>query len=281
MPGQPGYGAPKAKNPMPLYLGIGGGALLLIVIVIAIFVIPPSNKPGANPGNGGGGGGGGGGTVQVSEDERILKQFEMDSKNEIGVTTAAVKENYKRAKEKAAANGKFVDKFKDYKNQFANLLAKRMGESGAGKADVREVALLLHNDGYQDIARPLLDKARTMMSDKDRYRSEEYDAIDSEGNPIKKRREVPRDEYKALCELLGYVEYKWPEDDFSDYYRWEIPEWTTWEKKRQEISMAVGGDMFFTKAQYDEIKVLEDALVKAGKELRDQDKKDGFAIAAR
>ncbi len=279
MPGQPGYGAPKAKNPMPLYLGIGGGALLLIIIVVAIFVNPPSNKPGANPGNGGGGGSGT--SVQVSEDERILKQFENASRNEIGVVTADAKEYYKLAKEKAAANGKFVDKFKDFKNQFAQLLARRMGESGAGKTDVREIALMLHADGYQDIARPLLDKARTMMSEKDRYRTVEYDATDEGGNPIKRKREVARDEYKALCDMLGYVEYKWPEDDFSDYYRWEIPQWTTWEKKRQEISAAVGGDMFFTKAQYDEIKVLEDALIKAGKDLRDQDKADGFAIAAR
>jgi hypothetical protein len=283
MPGQPGYGTPKAKNPMPLYLGIGGGALVLVIIVIVIVAMS-GPKPGANPGNGGGGTGGGkdgGAAVQVSDDERILKQFENATRNEIGVVTADVKANYNLAKEKAAANGKFVDKFKDYKNQFANLLAKRMGESGAGKADVREVALLLYNDGYQDIARPLLDKARTMMTSKDRYRSEEYTSVGENGEPTKRTREVPRDEYKSLCELLGFVEYKWPEDEFSDYYRWEIPQWTTWEKKRQEISMAVGGDMFFTKTQYDEIKVLEDALIKAGKELRDQDKADGFAIAAR
>lgn len=42
-----------------------------------------------------------------------------------------------------------------------------------------------------------------------------------------------------------------------------------------------GDDLFFTEAQIKEIKVLEDALSKAGQDLRAQDKKDGFAIQAR
>ena len=281
-PGQPGFGAPKAKNPMPLYLGIGGGVLLVVIVAI-IFIMPPSNKPGTNPGNSGGGGGGtgSGAAVQVSEDEKILKQFENDTRNEIGMLTAAVRENYKVAKEKAAAGGKFVDKFKDYKNQFASLLGRRMAESGANKKDVRDVGIMLHGDGYTDIARPLLEQARKMMGAEDRYRTVTENVTGPDGQPSTRKKSVIRDDYKQICDILGYMLYSWPEEEFSEYYMWELAEYRPWEEKRQQLMSENGDDLFFTKAQIDEIKALENALSKAGQELRAQDKKDGFAIQAR
>lgn len=284
MPGQPGYGAPKKNNPMPLYLGVGGGVLVVLIIIIVIVVSQNSGGGGGNTNvakDGNKDSGKDGGQPQISEDEQLIKQFDADMRNEIGLTATVVRDKYKLAKEKAAAGGKHADRFKEFKNQFATMLAKKMGDAGVPKNDLRDVALMLHDDGYQDIARSLLDAARTQMGERDRYRSEPYETVGEDGQPVKRTRNVPRDEYKRICEILGYTLYTWPEADFEDYYIWEIEQWRPWEMKRQEIMEQNGGDLFFTKQQIESIKPLEDALAKAGKELRDQDKKDGFAIAAR
>ncbi|MCC6149286.1 MAG: hypothetical protein IT461_03460 [Planctomycetes bacterium] len=282
MPGQPGFGAPKAKNPMPLYLGIGGGVAVVIIIIIVIAMNAGGNTPSnsvAKDGNKDSGKDGG--QPQISDDEKILKQFENDSRNEIGMQTAAVRENYKIAKEKAAAGGEFADKFKDYKNQFAQLLGRRLSESGANKKDVRDVGIMLHGDGYTDIARPLLEQARKMMGSEDRYRTVTEEVTGADGQPTTRKKSVIRDDYKQICDILGYALYTWPEEEFNDYYIWELAEYNPWEQKRQQLMSENGDDLFFTQAQIKEIKVLEDALTKAGQELRAQDKKDGFAIQAR
>lgn len=287
MPGQPGFGAPAKKSPMPLYLG-GGGVLLVVLVVIIVFAM--SGKSGGNTNTVAKDGGkdsskdgskDGGTGAQQSEDERIIKQFELDLRNEIGLLPAGIRASYAIAKDKAKAGGKFADRFKEFRNQFAQLLARRMGESGANKNDVRDVGLMLHDDGYSDLARPLLEKARTMMTPKDRYRSEQYEVVGEDGQPSKRTRNVPRDEYKRMCEILGYVQYSYPEDEFADYYAWELPEYRPWEMRRQQLMEQNGGDEFFTKAEIDEIRALEDKLAKAGRALREQDKKDGMAIQAR
>lgn len=76
------------------------------------------------------------------------------------------------------------------------------------------------------------------------------------------------------------VKYTWPEEEFEEYYQWELPTWTAWERKRQELFNLVDGDLL-TREQLREIKPLEEALIAEGRALREQDKKDGYAIAAR
>jgi hypothetical protein len=78
----------------------------------------------------------------------------------------------------------------------------------------------------------------------------------------------------------GRVKYTWPEAEFEDYYQWELPAFSAWEQKRQELFNLADGDLL-TREQLGEIKPLEEALKAEGRALREQDKKDGYAIASR
>jgi len=268
VPGQPGA---KKKNPMPLYLGIGGG--VLVVIIIVGVIIGNSGKT-QGPSGGGGGKDGqsasdGAKTPGLSEDEKLLAQFDTDLKNEIGLQSEDIKNRYVQARDKAKAEGKFKDKFKSYQNQFQALLEKRVTGS-SNKREVTDVALMLHNDGYQVTA--LLEKARTLM---DRYR-----VVRKVENGVEREFKVPSEAYMQICEILGYRKYEQP-PEFDDYQAWALKEWGDWAKRLRDIQNDVGGDDYFNPQQLEEIKGYEAKCREAGEALKARHAKDGFAINAR
>ncbi len=267
-PMQPGHGAPAKKNPMPLYLGVGGVVLVLLVVIVGIVVSRPG-PGGTKDGVAQDGGSKDGKPVVLSEDDKLLQSMEMASRSLQGMQDPDLKERYIQARDKSKTN----DKFKKFKELFGTELKGRALNSSS-KADVLEVALMLHDDGFSVL--DLVKKAHSLLQETDRYRT----VVVKNADGTEKKNRVPNEKYMRVCEVLGYQEYVEPLD-FDDYQRWEVAEWAPWTKKLRELKNAVGGDNFFSPAQLEEIRALENACRKAGEQLKADHAKDNFAINAR
>ncbi len=259
------HGAPKKKNNLPLFAGIGGGAVAVILVVVIII---------ASSGGSGTGGGGTGGDVGAASsdtggpaadpDKSLLVHHQKNINNVMTLTLDQVRTFYEEAKAR-----KEKPEWRTQQDAWANqLLSKAESDKALPMA---QVALMLDNDGYS-FANNLLRKAATAMQ--------------REGIAVKRQKDgqrqivVPNKTFEDVVKRLGWVAYSRPAK-MDDYLLHETEGSEEYNKYYVALDPVYADVKLFPPDVVAELKKLEKLAIEKGDEFFAGHEKDGFARNAR
>lgn len=254
------HAPPQKKSNMGMILGIVGGAVGVILLVV-IIAVAASDSGTATQGNDIAGTTDGGADKGPSEKEKLLTELQQKINNASTMSLKELEGYYEKCK-KHKDDPAFESQWTTWARELANRATVERAETQA------DIGLLLHKDGFESDAMPLLEKASKEM---------EHTKEGRDGARMVSR---PRKKFLQVVDILGWKPYKRPEV-FAEYELWGVKGLKAYNAKMFEVPERCLDVERVTPDLLEEIQKLEDVVRKNGEALRAQDKKDGYAITAR
>jgi hypothetical protein len=183
---------------------------------------------------------------------------------------ATVLELYKEAAKHKEAQG-----FAGMLDDWAKVLA---GKAETEREDeLADAAILLHDDGYTDLAEPLLEKAwRALLDANKAVRRVTEKREDGTERFVR----IASAKFKEVVKRLGWLGYTYPAD-MDDCVRYDVDGALAYTRLYADIEPVFHDVGLYPPESVDALNAAHAVAAAAFKALVDQHKKDGFALSAR
>ncbi|MCB9933124.1 MAG: hypothetical protein H6841_06870 [Planctomycetes bacterium] len=208
--------------------------------------------------------------LTADELARLLAEHRKQLNNVDALTLDEATALYKQAGENKEADG-----FKEIRDSWAKHLA---GKAENGNADqLADSALLLDDDGYTELAKPLLRQAWKALKNAGKATRE---VIETRPNGTVKKSIVANQKFTDIVERLGWKPYRRPADmDACDLL--EVEGAAEYRDAYLAVDQTWHDVGLYPPELVEQLTALEKPAQQALKLLREQDAKDGFAVKAR